>query len=162
MAYGILIICDKLDKHKYHDLRFFATLFTSNPPPRLHRKIGILGEPSLCPRRTLCTANEYPRTRAKRKRSLISQASRVVVTVGLEPTVSLRSVSFAIVALLRCRLHRSFAQPASASLHPALRALGSAPHDVNRFTSWDRWFGTKLRPIQKNRIAIKAVLFFVW
>ena len=29
LAYGILIICDKLDKHKYHDLRFFATLFTS-------------------------------------------------------------------------------------------------------------------------------------
>ena len=51
-----------------------------------YQGFGILGEPSLCPRRTLCTANEYPRTRAKRKRSLISQASRVVVTVGLEPT----------------------------------------------------------------------------
>lgn len=75
LAYGILIICDKLDKHKYHDLRFFATLFTSNPPPRLHRRFGILGEPSPCPRRILCIANEYPRARAKRKRSLIPQAS---------------------------------------------------------------------------------------
>ena len=72
---NILIICDKLDKQKYHDLRFFATLFTSNPPPRLHRKFGILGEPSPYPRRVLCTENEYPRAEAKRKRSLISQAS---------------------------------------------------------------------------------------
>ena len=42
---------------------------------RLHRRFGILGEPSPCPHRILCTANEYPRARVKRKRSLISQAS---------------------------------------------------------------------------------------
>ena len=36
---------------------------------------------------------------------------------------SLRSVSFAIVAALRCRLCGSFAQHASASLHPAQQAL---------------------------------------
>ena len=42
---------------------------------RLHRRFGILGEPSPCPRRTLCTENVYPRARVKRKRSLISQAS---------------------------------------------------------------------------------------
>ena len=38
---------------------------------------------------------------------------------------SLASVSFAMVASRRCRLRRSLAQYASASLHPALRALGS-------------------------------------
>ena len=40
---------------------------------RLHRRFGILGEPSFCPRRILCTANEYARAKVKRKRSLISQ-----------------------------------------------------------------------------------------
>ena len=49
---------------------------------------------------------------------MIYKGCVVVVTVGLEPTVSLRSVSFAIVALLHWRLHRSFAQHASASLSP--------------------------------------------
>ena len=42
---------------------------------RLHRRFGILGEPSPCPHRTLCTENGYPEAEAKRKRSLISQAS---------------------------------------------------------------------------------------
>ena len=42
---------------------------------RLHRRFGILGEPSPCPRRILRIANEYPRRGQKRKRSLISQAS---------------------------------------------------------------------------------------
>jgi len=37
--------------------------------------------------------------------------------------ISLRSVSFAIVVSRRCRLGDSFAQHASASLHPAQRAL---------------------------------------
>ena len=35
----------------------------------------------------LHTDFEYPEAVTERKRSLISQASRVVVTVGLEPTV---------------------------------------------------------------------------
>ena len=47
---------------------------------------------------------------------------------GLSPSsppqeFSLRSVSFAIVVSRRCRLGDSFAQYASASLHPAQRAL---------------------------------------
>ena len=66
---------------------------------RLHRRFGILGEPSPCPHRTSCTANEYPWMAAKKSQPLIYKGCAVVVTVGLEPTVSLRfarSVKFAI------------------------------------------------------------------
>ena len=64
----------------------------------------------------------------------VTQAKRIprpfglgnlVVATGLEPVVSLRSVSFAMVASRRCRLRRSLAQYASASLLRPLGALGS-------------------------------------
>ena len=67
----------------------------------------------------MCSFSEYITSRTFRF------GSRVVAT-GLEPVVSLRSVNFAMVASRRCRLRRSLAQYASASLHPALRALGSS------------------------------------
>ena len=53
---------------------------------RLHRRFGILGEPSPCPRRTLCTENVYPGMAAKKTQPLIYKGCGVVVTVGLEPT----------------------------------------------------------------------------
>ena len=54
----------------------------------------------------------------------------LVGPVELESTVSLRSVSFGIVARLRCRLPHSFPQPACASLHRPLGALGFGPSTI--------------------------------
>ena len=49
-------------------------------------------------------------------------------SIGESNPVSLRSVSFAIVVRYSLALHTdSFAQQASASLHPPQAALGSAP-----------------------------------
>ena len=56
-------------------VRFFRHLVYIDQRFRLHRRFGILGEPSPCPHRILCTENEYPWAEAKKKRSLISQAS---------------------------------------------------------------------------------------
>ena len=69
---GCDIILEVLDRVRSV---YFRHLFYIDQRFRLHRRFGILGEPSPCPHRTLCTENEYPRTGAKRKRSLISQAS---------------------------------------------------------------------------------------
>ncbi len=54
---------------------YFRHLVYIDQRIRLHRRFGILGEPSPCPHRTLCTENVYLRAGTKRKRSLISQAS---------------------------------------------------------------------------------------
>ena len=43
---------------------------------RLHRRFGILGEPSPCPHRTSCTANEYPWMAAKKITALDLQGLR--------------------------------------------------------------------------------------
>jgi len=59
-----------------------------------------------------------------------NQRCWVVVATGLEPVVSLRSASFAMVASRRCRLRGSLAQYASTSLHPAPRALGSGAPSI--------------------------------
>ena len=76
----------------------------------------------------------------KKLQPLIFKGCAVVVTVGLEPGLAAlrllgqvhnsRSASF-----LR---HCSFVHHASASLYPALRALGSAPHRCIRQTSPDQ------------------------
>ena len=66
---------------------------------------------------------------------------------------SLRSVSFAIVVSLRCRLGDSFAQHASASLHPAQRALGSAPCcRMFRRTFCSKWRRKPERPPRRAQL----------
>ena len=61
----------------------------------------------------------------------------------------LLSARCAIVALLRCRLHRSFAYRSSASLHPAQRALGSVMSQVKRCAQSDS--GTEDKIIVRDR-----------
>ena len=71
------------------------------------------------------SASLYPAQRALRLRALLMERSHEhgLSTSSPPQEFSLRSVRFAIVAWLRCRLPGSFAHHASASLHPAQRAL---------------------------------------
>ena len=80
-----------------------------------------------------------------------------MVPVGLEPTVSLRSVRFAIVACSRWRSARSFAHHAYASLHRPQGALGSAPIDVRSHLS-DHWCEYN-RTIKKENHPLRVVFF---
>ena len=63
-----------------------------------------------------------------------------VVCTGLEPGLAalrlLGQVRNSRYSALE-RRNLSFAHHASVSLHLPLAALNSAPHDVNKFTSWD-------------------------
>ena len=72
-----------------------------------------------------------------------------MVLTGLEPVVSLCSVSFAMVVSLRCRLRYFLAQPASASLHPPQAALGFGAPSIDGATAMEQNKDTK-KPFTRN------------
>jgi len=97
----------------------------------------------------LLSYKEEIRTRSLQESS--SDFSGMVVLTGLEPAVSLCSVRFAIVAERRCRLLRSFAHHASASLHPPQAALRLRAPSMCGAHRWDTLIPTPVGQIPKRR-----------